>query len=221
MVGEALELLRRNPLIDPSSVAVLSARDVQGTDGFDPKYYPDVVVWSWVGASGSGTYGGVIYFNRSDSPPADLSQSSVVGARIEPDAALLTQIIYAIRVDFRSFRADPSIAFSQPSLPFTLADVQAALGQPAHILAMSEGADWYTQSLIYPQQGTILLELGRSAPLLADDWRPPVLLLSDQPLVDGRFGHDAALLMQWQGIQPFAFYCRDEHGAACQPAQNR
>jgi DNA-binding beta-propeller fold protein YncE len=219
-VGEALVLLKQNPLIDPSSVAVLSARDVQGTDGFDPKYYPDVVVWGWVGASGSGTYGGTLYFNRHGSPPDDMSDSSIVGARIEPDDTLLTQVIYAIRVDFLSFRADPSVTDSLPIFPFTLADVQTALGQPTYILAIKGGADWYTQSLIYPQQGTILLESGASVPRLADTWKPRVLILSDQPLVDGRFGHDAAFLTQWQGLQPFAFYCRDEHGAACQPAQS-
>jgi hypothetical protein len=109
---------------------------------------------------------------------------------------------------------------SRPSLPFTLADVQTALGQPAHVLALNQSLDWYTLGLIYPQQGTILLEYGRVPPPLANDWRPEVVIFSDQPLVDELFGEDAALLMQWQGMQPFAFYCRDENGAICPPTQS-
>lgn len=219
-VSEAIDLLKQHPLVDPSSVTVTSARDVIGTDGFDPKYYPDALTWNWLDGGNGFRSGGIIYFDREGSPPARLQESSLTGAPVVPTRYQLNQTVYAIHISLWTFHPDPSVRDSVRFPPFNLADAQSALGEPSHIFATVGGASWYTQSIIYADKGLMLLQYGRQQPDLQSEWRPETIILSDQVLQDGLFRADPSLLQTWQGIQPFEFYCRDEAGNPCQVTKN-
>jgi hypothetical protein len=116
-----------------------------------------------------------------------------------------------------------NLHISAPDLP-VFSEVIAAFGEPSHVLALANDYDQlgvrYFLSVVYIDRGILLwfdTNKGLERPQLAPDLAVyqatffPASLETFDASLDNLFPvrNVSALLVPWQGFQPFAAYCRD------------
>jgi hypothetical protein len=128
------------------------------------------------------------------------------GGRATFHAQAITQPIYAISPAFPT--------------PISLHEVIQAYGEPSHVVATAyHGPDYgsgvfYDLAIIYGSLGIRLHTGGAFRPVLRDDMLFNDILFYDPS--DKQFLEPQELLVPWQGMQDFSYYCRDqEDGQAC------
>lgn len=205
-VKEAFQVLQSSPIIATDTVHIL--RDLCGGSGSPEIANSRRIVWQWTSA-GYGEGGTINYVQQ---PPVDaVSKCGVdffVMEIITPDETTLNSPI--TKIELESLSAVPRAY--QP----TLGDVIKAYGEPTYIVAVeSPEFSWYYVNIIYESQGLVLKRVSRSMLDLDQDLDFENVIFTDDPVREGIDYFDEDVLIVWQGIHDFAFYCRYENGAHC------
>jgi DNA-binding beta-propeller fold protein YncE len=219
-VGEALDLLKRSPLIDPESVFVAEL-----TSNAAP-FVEHYLSWRWIGndyAGGQATFSAVLPLPtptpRPTPEPTPLTPEpfqffDILSEEraIQPDAAMLAQIIVSISPDLSNYRANPS-AFRLSRLGlFTLDDVIAVYGEPSHVLAVYDRADSSRIKLVFEKYGIVLAASERGPISLSGRLPIDQIAFSIDPRRIALISDPAEYLQPWQGMRDFAFYCKPGDG---------
>jgi hypothetical protein len=223
-VGEALDLLKRSPLIDPESVFVAELVDLKSS------HVEHYLSWRWIGndyAGGEAAFSAVLPLptprptpepTAADAGPPQFQFSDGLFEEkaIDPDASMLAQIIVSIEPDLGNYRANPAdFQLSRLEL-FTLGDVIAVYGEPSHVLAVYDRADSNRIKLVFEKYGIVLASSERGPISLNDRLPIDQVSFSIDPRRIALIYDPAEDLQPWQGMRDFAFYCKPgDAGESC------
>jgi hypothetical protein len=210
-VREAINFLLNLPIIAPDSVQII--RELCGCGDFQEMAYSRRLVWQWTFTENSHE-GGVIKYVYQPPAGAILYCGIDVGVIevVSPDETTLDSPIYEIDLEFLQAT---TYAYNISFRP-TLGDVINAYGQPSYIVAVeSPEFSWYNVNIIYASQGLVLKKVARSRIALDENMDFGQAVFSDKPFRDGIEQFDNKVLIPWQGIRDFTFYCRYENGSPC------
>ncbi len=213
-IGEAMPLLRENDLVNPESV-----RLVHTLCGHGPEEIPGSrrLVWDWGPAPG-GMEGGIARYQHLEQELPVPSPCGIDVREIEPievTPAIANSKISGITLEL--LLPTSSGRGIETRSPFTLADVIDAYGEPSHIVAVKDpGYSWYTVNIIYERQGFVLMRKTRSKLALDGGLFFEKLVFSASPTMDGIEYYPERVLLPWQGMKDFDFYCRlEQSGLPC------
>ncbi|HEY1014373.1 MAG TPA: NHL repeat-containing protein, partial [Herpetosiphonaceae bacterium] len=212
-VGEALETLKRSPLIAAESIEPTET----SYDDSSPRF---AISWSLAdnGDRASDANQAIFGSSPDDPPPPEMGADGMitVSGGMDLDPAALALPIDRIDIDLSQYNENLNFYDHEIDM-FTLGDLIAAYGEPSHVLALpGDDTSWRTLVVLFEDDGII------ASPKLFDPAAfGPDLVINQVSFAadsyEAAFGwHSSNLPQPWQGMRDFAFYCRVEQtGAAC------